>query len=67
MAQEFMTIVNELRRKDKGDITEEEMAFLQARRSYLTVDERIYFGITEPEQVEEAEAAEEEKPAKKKK
>jgi hypothetical protein len=46
-------------------INESELAFLQARRSYLTEEQRINFGITdEAPAVIEAEA-EEVKPSKK--
>lgn len=35
---------------DPADLSESEQGFLQARRSYLTEEQRITFGITEPEE-----------------
>jgi hypothetical protein len=46
-----------------ADVTEAEHGFLQARRSYLTEEQRIKFGITETPETETAESAEE-KPKK---
>lgn len=46
-----------------ADITEAEQGFLQARRSYLTEEQRITFGIVEPDAVSSGESAESAKPA----
>lgn len=44
---DFKEVVDQLRRKDKNSLTADELAFLAARRSYLSVDERICFGLDE--------------------
>lgn len=65
---EFNEQIEILRRKDKADLSDTELAFLAARRSYLTIDERIYFGLNEetpaPQEAEATEEATEEAPKK---
>ena len=62
----FMEVLKELRTKTKDELTAEELDFMKARRSYLTVDERKYFGLEEQAPVEAEESTEEETPKKKK-
>lgn len=61
---DFKEQIELLRRKDKADLSDSEMEFLAARRSYLTVDERIYFGLNEETPAEQEPEATEESPKK---
>ena len=52
-------VLNAIVAKGPDSVTEEERAVLLARKSYLTVDQQVAFGVTD------APAAEEPAPAKK--
>lgn len=53
--KDFKDTLDEMRRKSPAELSPEDLAFMKARRSYLTVDERQMFGLDD----EEAPASEE--------
>ena len=52
--KDFKDTLDEMRRKSPAELSPEDLAFMKARRSYLTVDERQMFGLDEEAPVEEA-------------
>jgi len=44
---EFQAKLDELRKKQPNELTADDLAFMKARRSYLTADERKVFGVDE--------------------
>lgn len=61
--KDFKDTLDELRRKSPAELSTEDLAFMKARSSYLTVDERAVFGLDEVTPANEV--ATEEMPVKK--
>jgi hypothetical protein len=51
--KDFKDTLDEMRRKSPAELSPEDLAFMKARSSYLTVDERITFGLDEQALAEE--------------
>ena len=64
MPEEFEVKLDELRKKHPSQLTEADLAFLNARRLYLQPHELIAFGMAEPEQPKEKELKPKVKPSK---
>lgn len=47
MAQDFLEVLDDLRKQDPASLTEDQIGFLRARRSYLSADEQTKFGLDE--------------------
>jgi len=61
MNDEARTALNEILSKEPAALTEDERDFLMARRSYLTEEQKVNYGVTEPSvesSSEDAEASE---------
>jgi hypothetical protein len=47
--KDFKDTLDEMRRKSPAELSREDLAFMKARRSYLTVDERQMFSLEDEE------------------